>query len=79
MNLTSYHAKYFAYELTRKIQIKPHPGDLKWAKIKHPTIRGSVEVDFENEADFFKMNITIPPNTHSEVYIPLNFEDYTLT
>lgn len=63
----------------RKIQIKPHPGDLKWAKIKHPTIRGSVEVDFENEADFFKMNITIPPNTQSEVYIPLNFEDYTLT
>lgn len=62
----------------RTMQIKPHPSDLEWASIKHPTIRGSVEVEFENNADSFKMNITIPPNTRSEVYIPSNFQDYTL-
>lgn len=62
----------------RTIQIKPHPSDLEWASIKHPTIRGSVEVEFENNADSYKMNTTIPPNTRSEVYIPLNFQDYTL-
>jgi alpha-L-rhamnosidase len=63
----------------RKIQIKPHPGNLKWAKIKHPTIRGSVKVDFENSDESFKMNVTIPPNSQADIYIPLNFTDYVLT
>lgn len=62
----------------RKIKIMPHPSNLEWAKIKHPTIRGSVEVIFENNADSFKMKITIPPNSQSDVYVPLNFQDYTL-
>lgn len=62
----------------RKLQIKPHPGNLKWAKIKHPTIRGSVEVDFENNNDAFSMKVTIPPNCQSDVYIPLKFSGYSL-
>jgi LEA14-like dessication related protein len=37
-----------------------------------------VEVNFENSADSFKMNITIPPNSQSDVYVPLNFQNYTL-
>jgi hypothetical protein len=63
----------------RKMRIKPHPSDLKWASIKHPTIRGSVKVDFENSDDSFKMNVTIPPNSQADIYIPLNFTDYVLT
>jgi hypothetical protein len=62
----------------RKIKIMPHPSNLEWARIKHPTVRGSVEVNFENSADSFKMNITIPPNSQSDVYVPLNFQNYTL-
>jgi alpha-L-rhamnosidase len=62
----------------RKIHIKPHPGNLKWAKLKYPTIRGSVEVDFENNNKAFSMNVTIPPNCQSDIYIPLNFSGYSL-
>ncbi|NLO03921.1 MAG: alpha-L-rhamnosidase [Bacteroidales bacterium] len=63
----------------RKIQIKPHPGNLKWAKIKHPTIRGSVEVSFENSNTAFLMNVTIPPNCQSDVYLPLKDTRYSLS
>lgn len=63
----------------RKMQIKPHPSNLKWASIKHPTIRGSVKVDFENNTDSFDMNVTVPPNSQADIYIPLNFTDYVLT
>jgi alpha-L-rhamnosidase len=62
----------------RRIQIKPHPGDLQWAKIKHPTIRGSVLVDFMNNNDAFSMNITIPPNCQADVYIPIRSSEYSL-
>lgn len=63
----------------RKIEIKPHPGNLKWAKIKHPTIRGSVEVGFENNNNAFLMNVTIPPNCQSDICIPLKVTSYTLS
>ncbi len=63
----------------RSIKIMPRPGDLEWAKIKHPTIRGSVEVDFENNNNEFSMNVTIPPNCQSDVYIPLKFSGYSLS
>lgn len=60
----------------RKIQIKPHPGNLKWAKIKHPTIRGSVEVEFKNQENVFELNVTIPSNSVADVYIPLKWDNY---
>ncbi len=63
----------------KSIKIMPHPGNLEWAKIKHPTIRGSVEVDFENNNNGFLMNVTIPPNCQSDVYIPLKFSGYSLS
>lgn len=55
----------------RKISIKPQPASLEHAEIKYPTIRGDVLVSFQNKSDqSFKLNITIPANTTSDVYLP---------
>ena len=62
----------------RKTKIMPHPSDIEWVKIKHPTIRGSVEVAFNNSNKTFKMEVTIPPNSKADIYVPLKFRDYSL-
>jgi alpha-L-rhamnosidase len=62
----------------RKIKISPQMGDLSWAKIKHPTIRGSVEMEIKNQTDAFVLNLTLPANTSSDIYFPNKFRDYTL-
>ncbi len=55
----------------RKIRIKPQPASLKHAEIKYPTIRGDVLVSFQNKPDqSFKLNVTIPANTTSDIYLP---------
>lgn len=55
----------------RKIRIKPQPASLEHAEIKYPTIRGDVFVSFQNKPNqSFKLNITIPANTTSDVYLP---------
>ena len=61
----------------RKIKIHPQPGHLEWAKIKHPTIRGSIELEFKNHDDIFAMDVTLPANTSTDIYIPVKFENYT--
>ncbi|MBL7967927.1 MAG: hypothetical protein JNK09_13075 [Prolixibacteraceae bacterium] len=54
-----------------KIRIKPQPGDLVSAEIKTPTIRGDVRLSFKNKPQqSFAMNLTIPANTTSDVYLP---------
>ncbi len=62
----------------RKIKIHPQPGNLEWAKIKHPTIRGSIELEFKNQTNAFILNLSVPANTNSDVYIPNNFKNYSL-
>lgn len=54
----------------RKVQIKPQPGNLAWAKIKTPTIRGPIHVSFENKADQFVLDVQIPANTRAKVVLP---------
>lgn len=54
-----------------KIIIKPQPGDLKWAKMKLPSIHGDIIVDLSQEpGSFFKLNTVIPANTTARVYLP---------
>jgi hypothetical protein len=54
-----------------KIIIKPQAGNLRWAKMKLPTIRGTVFTEIEQEpGDFFKLKIDIPANTTAQVYLP---------
>lgn len=55
----------------RKIRIKPQPGLLKAAKIKHPTIRGDVLVSFNNlPGQSFRLEVDIPGNTTAEIHLP---------
>ena len=60
-----------------KISIKPQPGNLAFANVKLPTIRGDILVDFEQqEGKYFKLNISIPGNTLGKVFIPVISENY---
>jgi alpha-L-rhamnosidase len=60
-----------------KISIKPQPGNLEFAKVKLPTIRGDVLVDFEQQkGKYFNLNISLPGNTLGTVFIPVISENY---
>jgi alpha-L-rhamnosidase len=63
-----------------KIIIKPEPGDLKWAKMKLPSIHGDIIVDLKQDAGTsFDLNTTIPANTTAKVFLPKLSGNYTLT
>lgn len=63
-----------------KINIRPRPGNLAEAKVKVPTIRGDIDVDFKQEpGKSFELNITIPANTTANVYMPSSSENFKLT
>jgi alpha-L-rhamnosidase len=63
-----------------KIIVKPQPGNLKWARMKLPTIHGDILTYLrQNEGVSFDMNVTIPANTTARVYLPRLSEKYTLT
>lgn len=49
-----------------KVQIRPQIGDLKWAEMTLPTIRGAISVDIRAG----KMTVTIPANMTADIYLP---------
>jgi len=55
----------------KKIRIKPQPGTLESAEIKHPTIRGDVYMKFSNNPEkSFNLEVDIPANSTADVYLP---------
>jgi hypothetical protein len=55
----------------RKIRIKPQPATLAHAGIKYPTIRGDVNISFENDPEkSFHLDVTIPANSTADIYLP---------
>ena len=55
-----------------RIRIKPQPGSLETATIKHPTIRGDVVVAFVNKTgESFEINVEIPANMTAEIHLPM--------
>ena len=55
----------------RKISIKPQPGSLRSAEIKHPTIRGDVKASFTNDPEqSFRLEVDIPANTTADISLP---------
>jgi len=63
-----------------KINIKTQPGDLKWAKMKLPTIRGTITVELNQDPwTTFDLRIDIPANTTATVYLPKIAEHYSLS
>lgn len=60
-----------------EIQIKPHPGSLQSATLKYQTIRGQIEEHFENTPNYFHLEVTLPGNTLTRVYLPANARNST--
>ena len=57
-----------------EVQIKPHPGSVEHAELKYKTIRGDIDVSFENLKDRFSLRVTLPGNTTGLVYLPSRSE-----
>ncbi len=55
-----------------RMQIRPHPGDLRFARGTIPTQRGEVAVAWEadRQTGGFRMNVKIPVNTRADVHLP---------
>src|SRR5690606_35045087 len=54
-----------------KIRIKPQPGTLEFAEVKHPTLRGDILVKFTNvPEESFQLEVEIPANTTADVCLP---------
>jgi alpha-L-rhamnosidase len=62
-----------------KILVKPQPaGDLTWAKGSYNSIRGPIGIDWKKDGQSFTLQVSIPPNTTAEVWVP-STEKGTLT
>jgi hypothetical protein len=63
-----------------KIRIKPQPANLKQAEIKIPSIRGDIQVSFDNQTgERFALDAVIPANSTAEVCLPKLSAHYKLT
>lgn len=59
-----------------KIQIKPQAGELEWAEMMLPTIRGPIRIRFENRPNaMFVLEMEIPANTTARVALPRRGND----
>ncbi len=49
-----------------RVEIRPQPGNLEWAEMKLPTIRGSIEIRIDKKV----LKITIPANMTADIWLP---------
>jgi alpha-L-rhamnosidase len=55
----------------KTFQVKPHPGDLKWAKGTISTVSGDIAAAWQKSAgNDFKLQLKVPPATTATVYLP---------
>ena len=53
-----------------RVIVQPQPGSLARAEARVPTIRGPVDVRFENGADVFRLEVRLPANMSARVALP---------
>ena len=53
-----------------KVCIKPQLSSLTRAKAVVPTIKGEITVEIENKKGEYRLNVTIPANMESDVFLP---------
>ncbi len=58
--------------------IKPQPGSLNYCKIKVPTIRGFISVEYKTKINKREYIIQIPSNMSCEFYIPSQYGNMTV-
>jgi alpha-L-rhamnosidase len=60
----------------KKIVIKPQPvGNITWCKADYNSVRGEIRSEWSRENGRFNLNVTLPPNTRDEVYVPATSSD----
>ncbi|NLX71030.1 MAG: family 78 glycoside hydrolase catalytic domain [Clostridiales bacterium] len=60
----------------KNIVFKPNPvGDLKWVSAWHESMYGRISCSWAVEEDRFVLEVSIPPNSTSTVYIPASDPD----
>lgn len=52
-------------------QIKPQIGNLSYAALTLPTIKGEIQVTYNQAHNMLNMQFEIPANTQADIYIPL--------
>ncbi|QHS59764.1 alpha-L-rhamnosidase [Chitinophaga agri] len=57
------------------VLIRPQPGAVAQVSMKQRTIRGDIEVRFENQTGHFILQLTLPGNTNGRVCLPFNSAD----
>lgn len=59
-----------------KVSIRPQLSSLTWAKAVIPTIKGAICLNIENAPGEYRIQVTIPANMESEMYLPLLSKKY---
>ena len=59
-----------------KVRIKPQLASLSWANAVIPTIKGQISLEIKNNNGEYNMQVSIPANMESEIYLPLLSKKY---
>lgn len=64
----------------KAFQVKLQPGTVKEASIKVPTVKGTIQVSYQQTGSKLTAKVTVPANTHATVYLPAaSGQTYTKT
>lgn len=55
----------------RTFRIRPRIGDLSFASIRVPTVKGTIRVSLGQNSDAYEAEVTIPANTVADIYLPV--------
>jgi alpha-L-rhamnosidase len=54
-----------------KFEIRPQIGDLPYAAIRIPTVKGNIGVSIGQNVEAYEAEVIVPPNTKATVYLPV--------
>ena len=54
----------------RQFEVRPQMGDLPYASIRVPTVKGAIVVSIGQNREAYEAEVTVPPNTQATVYLP---------
>jgi hypothetical protein len=53
-----------------KFEVRPQIGDLPYASIRVPTVKGAITVSIGQNREAYEAEVTVPANTKATVYLP---------